>query len=176
MFPRMSERDPRRIIVIGSGGAGKSTLATRIAARTGLPLIHLDAHYWRPGWVPTPKDEWERTVKALIAEPAWVMDGNYSGTLALRIAAADTIVFLDLPRGVCLRRVVGRRLRYHRQARPDMREGCYERLTWEFIQWIWTYPSRRRPGILERLRAVEGEKRVAILRSVAEADRFVDSL
>src|SRR5215208_1590330 len=99
---------PRRVLVIGSGGAGKSTLAARIAERSGLPLVHLDALYWRAGWVEAPKDEWARIVERLIAEPAWVMDGNYSGTLERRVAVADLVVFLDLPRLVCLTRIVRR--------------------------------------------------------------------
>ena len=71
----------KRVLVIGSGGAGKSTFATRLGARLGLPVIHLDRVYWQPGWVETPKDEWLRKVEEMCAADAWVMDGNYSGTL-----------------------------------------------------------------------------------------------
>src|SRR5438034_11750677 len=85
----------KRILVIGSGGSGKTTFARRLAERTTLPLIHLDALYWRPGWDPTPADEWRARVEALANEPAWIMDGNYGGTLDIRLAASDTIVFLD---------------------------------------------------------------------------------
>jgi hypothetical protein len=80
--------------------------AARLAERTGLPLIHLDAMYWRPGWVKTPKDEWSRTVDRLLTRDRWVMDGNYAGTLDRRLAACDTVIFLDLPRTVCLWRAV----------------------------------------------------------------------
>jgi adenylate kinase family enzyme len=163
-------------MVIGSGGAGKSTLATRIGERTGLPVIHLDALYWRPGWVPTPADEWARTVARLAEGDAWVMDGNYGGTLDVRLRACDTVVFLDVPRLVCLWRVLGRRLRFHRRARPDVAAGCEEQLTWEFVRWIWTYPRRRRAGILERLHALGGEKRVEVLRSRADVERFLGAI
>src|SRR4051812_22129729 len=71
----------RRVLVIGSGGAGKSTFARSLAERLGLPLIHLDALYWRPGWVETPKEEWAREVRRLLSADRWVMDGNYGGTL-----------------------------------------------------------------------------------------------
>lgn len=70
----------RRVLVIGCGGAGKSTLARQLGEATGLPVIHLDAHYWRPGWVETPKETWRAAVDELIAADAWIMDGNYSGT------------------------------------------------------------------------------------------------
>jgi adenylate kinase family enzyme len=163
----------RRVLVIGSGGAGKSTFATRLGARTGLPVVHLDACYWHAGWEPTPSDEWARTVEALVARDAWVMDGNYGGTLDRRLAACDTVIFLDLPRVVCLRRVLWRWLRHLGRTRPDMAPGCPERLSWEFLTWIWEYPRRRRPGILRKLDALAGTKRVVILRSPRAVAAFL---
>ena len=165
-----------RILVIGSGGSGKSTLARRIAERTGLPLIHLDRLYWKPGWVEPPKDEWKATVAGLIAEERWVMDGNYGGTMAERVAAADTIVVLALPRVVCLWRVVRRRFQMAGRQRPDMAPDCPEHLSWEFARWIWTYPATRLPAILRRLAELRPDQRGVVLRSVAEIDAFVASL
>lgn len=166
--PRM-----RRVLVIGSGGAGKSTFAARLAERTGLPLVHLDALYWRPGWTETPRDEWDAEVERLLAGERWILDGNYGRTLARRLEACDTVVFLDLPRTLCLRRAVERRIRFHGRSRPDMREGCPERLSWEFLRWIWRYPAERRPGILARLAALRPDQRAVILRSPAEVDDFL---
>ncbi|PTL80863.1 DNA topology modulation protein [Vitiosangium sp. GDMCC 1.1324] len=163
----------KKVLVIGSGGAGKSTFAARLTAKTGLPLVHLDSVYWRPGWEETPKDEWRRTVERLVAGEAWLMDGNFGGTLELRLAACDTVVFLDLPRTLCLWRVLMRRLRYLGRARPDMSPGCPERLTWKFLHWIWTYPRLRRPEILARLDALRGEKNVVVLRSQREVEEFL---
>ena len=164
----------RRVLVIGSGGAGKSTLAARIGERTGLPVVHLDALYWHAGWRPTPPDEWAARVDALVAREAWVIDGNYSRTLDARLAACDTVVFLDLPRLVCAARVVRRWIRYRGRARPDMAPGCDERLTAEFLRWIWDYPRLRRPGILRRL-AAPG-RRAVVLRSRRDVERFVAGL
>lgn len=166
----------RRVLVIGPGGAGKSTVSRILAERTGLPLVHLDALYWKPGWQPTPDHEWDATVAELLRRDAWVMDGNYGRTLEQRLAAADMVIFLDMPRGTCLRRIVQRRLRYHGRSRPDAGEGCPERLTWEFLRWVWTYPKARRPRMLDRLRKLGREKRVVVLRSAAEVDRFLASL
>ncbi len=166
----------KRILVIGTGGSGKTTVARRLAQRTGLPLIHLDALYWRSGWQPTPADEWRATVQSLISRDAWIIDGNYGGTLDVRLAACDTVVFLDLPRLVCLWRVLKRQVRHLGQVRPELAPGCRERLTWEFIWWIWTYPSRRRGEVLKRLAALDQEKRVAILRSSAAIDAFLASV
>lgn len=136
----------RRVVVIGSGGAGKSTFAAGLGRRAGLPVVHLDAVFWRPGWVPTPADEWRAAVAALVARPAWVLDGNYGGTLALRLVACDTAVFLDLPRRACLARVLGRWWRHRGCARPDMCPGCPGRTSGEFLWWVWTHPAERRPG------------------------------
>ncbi len=166
----------KRILVIGTGGSGKTTVARRLAQRTGLPLIHLDALYWRSGWQPTPADEWRATVQSLISRDAWIIDGNYGGTLGVRLAACDTVVFLDLPRLVCLWRVLKRQVRHLGQVRPELAPGCRERLTWDFIWWIWTYPSRRRGEVLKRLAALDQEKRVAILRSSAAIDAFLASV
>ena len=165
-----------RILVVGSGGAGKSTLATRIAARTGLPLVHLDALYWQPGWVEPPKEDWKATVAALVAQERWVMDGNYGGTMAERVAAADTVVVLDLPRVVCLWRVVRRRVRMAGRQRPDMARGCPEHLSWAFARWIWTYPATRLPAILRRLAELRSDQRGIVLRSAADVEAFVASL
>jgi adenylate kinase family enzyme len=163
----------RRILVIGSGGAGKSTLARRLGRRLGLEVLHLDVFFWRPGWVETPKDEWRRTIEGLCARESWVMDGNFSGTLDVRLAACDTVVFLDLPRAVCLWRVLKRLVRYRNRRRPDMAEGCGEKLDLKFLHWVWTFPARSRGKVLARLDEAAAGKRVVRLRSDAEIERFL---
>ena len=163
----------QRVLVIGSGGAGKSTFASRLGESTSLPVIHLDALYWRSDWNATPSDDWARVVNGLLERDAWVMDGNYGGTLDARIAACDTVIFLDLPRRVGLWRVVRRWLRYRGRARPDMAEGCDERLTLEFVRWIWQYPTTRRPGILAKLAAMDRGQQAVVLRSAAEVEAFL---
>jgi adenylate kinase family enzyme len=164
----------RRVLVIGSGGAGKSTFAARLGARTGLPVIHLDALYWRAGWRETPREEWAARVEELLAGDEWIMDGNYGGTMERRLAACDTVVFLDLPRALCLWRVIKRRAIFRGRARPDMAEGCRERLTWEFARWVWTYRRVRRPGVLKRLGELSEGQRVHVLRSSREVRRFLE--
>lgn len=163
----------KRVLVIGSGGAGKSTFARRLGERLGLEVIHLDRVYWRPGWVEPPKDEWRRKVEELCARESWVMDGNFSGTLELRLAACDTAIFLDLPRAVCLWRVLKRRLMYGDTPRPDMAEGCREKFDLKFMRWVWAYPVRSRPKVLALLDRLADDKRVVRLRSSAEAERFL---
>jgi adenylate kinase family enzyme len=166
----------RRVLVIGPGGSGKSTFARALAARTGLPLTHLDSLFWHPGWVATPDAEWDRTIAELIAREAWIIDGNYGRTLPTRLAACDTVFFFDMPALVCLWRV-WRRSRAHRgRNRPDLPEGCPERLTWDFVWWILSYRRRRRPDILKRLAALPPDKRAIVFRSSKQAQRYLDTL
>ena len=163
-----------RILVIGSGGSGKTTVAKALAARTGLPVIHLDQLFWHPGWISTPDDEWDRRVGALVAGDAWIMDGNYGRTLPLRLAAADTVVFLDRSRLVCTWRILKRRLRHIGRGRPDVAPGCPEQLSWEFMWWVWTYRTRRRPGILRSLETVRHQKQVVILKNERNVRHFLE--
>ncbi|WP_342668566.1 DNA topology modulation protein [Alicyclobacillus ferrooxydans] len=160
-------------MIIGSGGAGKSTLAREMGEITGIPVCHLDAAYWNPGWVATSEEEWDDTVKDLISADEWILDGNYSRTLDVRAARADTIIFLDMPSWITVYRIVKRRIRYHGQTRPDLREGCTEKLDWEFVRWVWSYRNRRRPGIMDKLTALSKEKRIIILGSPKQVRQFV---
>lgn len=169
------KRTMRRIAIIGSGGAGKTTLARALSERTGLPVVHLDRLYWNAGWVATPQDVWLREQQKLLAQEAWIIDGNYGSTMAVRLSAADTVVFLDTPRLRCLWRVVKRRWQYHRRSRPDMNRGCEERLTGEFLRWIWDYPKRQRPKILQKLSGLEN-KQVVRLRTRRDVNTFLETL
>lgn len=163
----------KKILVIGSGGSGKTTFARRLGEIHGIEVIHLDSKYWRPGWVETPKDEWRRKVEELVAGDAWIIDGNYSGTLGVRLDACDTVIFLDLPRTVCLWRVLKRALAFRNAARPDMAEGCPEKINLAFLWWVWNYPSRTRPKVLERLGETSQGKKIVRLHSRDEVEEFL---
>ena len=146
-----------RVLILGSGGAGKSTLARRLGERTGLPVIHLDRMWWRPGWVNRAREEFDRLLERELAGDRWIIDGNYDRTLELRLARADTVVFLDYPVRTCLWGALRRVVRYRGKSRPDMTEGCPERLDPEFVKWILEFRREIRPQTLDRLAAWDGE-------------------
>jgi adenylate kinase family enzyme len=166
----------QKILIIGSGGAGKSTFARELAQRLQLEVIHLDTYYWKAGWTEPPTNEWRQTIETFLQRDSWVMDGNYGKTLDLRLPAADTIIFLDMPRIICLWRIVKRRFQYAGKTRPDRPTDCHEQLNWEFVHYVWGYPDRKRPSILEKLRDRPANQTVIVLRSPAQVRDFFANL
>ena len=94
--------------MIGSGGAGKSTVARHLGKLLNIEVFNLDALYWKPGWVKTPRGEWRKIIEELLKRDSWIIDGNYSNTLELRLKECDTVIFLDIGSAACLWRVVKR--------------------------------------------------------------------
>src|SRR4051812_10804859 len=137
----------RRVLVIGSSGSGKTRLTRRLAEKLGLPAIFLDVHYWRPGWQASDLASWRQRVSELVANCEWVMDGNFSETFDLRMPRADTLVWLDYPRLICLRRVLMRSLKDNGCSRPDLPDGCPEQIDLALLRWVWEFPSEQRPQI-----------------------------
>ena len=146
--------------------------STRLGNLLKLEVHHLDKLFWHPGWIETPSDEWLKTVSDLADRDSWIIDGNYSGSLEVRIQKCDTVIFLDLSRWLCLWRVINRALRFRDGTRPDMAEGCRERLNLEFISWVWNYPRRSKPKVVRLLAEYSEGKEIVWLRSRAEVEKF----
>lgn len=165
----------RRIVIIGSGGAGKSTLARELGEILDIEVIHLDRLYWNPGWVTTPHDEWQSVVEDLLRRDSWVMDGDYSGTLDIRIPAADTVIYMDLPRWISVWRIFKRWFQYRGRQRSDLSPGCLEKMDWEFFLWVWHFRRQRRGKILGLIERHGEGKKVFILRTPHEVERFLET-
>lgn len=136
---------PKRILILGPSGAGKSTLARQIGERIGIPVVHLDALYWNPGWVAVEREQFRNRVAEGAAQETWVIDGNYGSHLDLRLPRTEAVIWLDLPRYVYFPRALWRSIRHYGRERGDVGPGCPERVDLSFlIGWVWTYPARTR--------------------------------
>ena len=151
-----------RIMIIGCGGSGKSTLARQLGEKTGLPVVHLDKLFWHPGWVESTKDEIDAKILEAIAEPRWIMDGNYNRTLPKRLQYCDTVIYLDFSRFACLLGVAKRVLTTYGTVRPDMAEGCPERFDLDFLKWIWNFNKNHRERYYRLLNETDGIEKIVL--------------
>ncbi len=156
-----------KIAIIGYSGSGKSTLARRLGEEKDLPVLHLDTLRFLPGWQVRPLSEQRTDEEAFLdGHSSWVIDGNYS-QLAYnrRMAEADRIFLLDFPRRVCLPRVIRRQWQYRGKSRPDMTEGCLEKLDWEFLTWVlWRGRTKEKKALFSRLARQYPEKLIRFTR------------
>ncbi|WP_226037334.1 DNA topology modulation protein [Aquibacillus saliphilus] len=166
----------KKVVLIGSGGSGKSTLARQLGEKLKINTYHLDALFWKPNWVGIPKDEQRKVQNDLVKKEKWIIDGNYGGTMDIRLNAADTIVFLDIHRVICVYRAFKRIMKYRNKTRPDMGEGCEERFELDFFKWVWDYSKTKRPKILNRLEQLSKDKQVIILISPKEVQIFLEKV
>lgn len=164
----------QRILVIGSPGAGKSTLAHALARRTGLPLIHLDKLFWLPGWIERDRDEGRAELAGVLAQDRWIIDGNYGSVMPMRLERADTVVWLDYPTHLCLGRVFRRWWQYRGRARPDMTDGCPENLNLEFLLYVLNFRASWRGRNAAALAGFGGE--VLRFSSPSGTQAWLDSL
>jgi adenylate kinase family enzyme len=164
----------RRIMVVGSGGAGKTHVARAVSARLGIPLVHLDAVYFDADWNAMPPAAFAAAQERLCAAESWVIDGNHASTLPIRLARADTVVIVDVPTATALWGAVSRQVRHG----PGQHgEGVYNRLNWTVLRYVATYRRRMRPRVLAAIDACAGpETEVVRLRGRRAARRWTAAL
>ena len=164
-----------RIMIIGCGGAGKSTLARQLGEKTGLPVVHLDKLFWKPGWVSISRDEFDVLHRDALSGERWIIDGNFDRTIPERLDRCDTVIYLDFSRVSCLLGVVKRILTNYGAVRPDMGEGCPERFDWEFLRWVWNFNQNKRERNHRLLKEAEGVE-VIILKNRRDVKKFLQSI
>lgn len=156
-----------KIAIIGHSGSGKSTLARRLGEALDLPVLHLDSVQFLPGWQERPREEQTAIVEAFLdQQDRWVIDGNYTRVaFGRRMAEADRILLLDFPRRVCLPRVIRRWRRYRGQTRPDMGEGCPEKIDAEFLRWVlWKGRAKKKRAKWDELARQYPDKLIRLTR------------
>ena len=142
----------KKIIVAGvSAGAGKSTFAAKLAVKLDMPVYHLDSYYWKPGWVEADREEFIASQQTIVKEDQWIIEGNYMSTFDIRMAEADTFIYLELPLRICLYRVLKRWLTNIGNTRPDMAEDCPEKMDLAFLKFIVTTYSARKVNMRKRM-------------------------
>lgn len=161
----------QRIVVMGPPGSGKSTLARRLGKQHGLPVFHLDQAFWQPGWIKTPADRFRSEVERIAGLPAWVIDGNYTDTIKPRLAAADAVIYLDVPSWLSVLRLLRRTLVGYGRVRADAAPGCAERLDLSFLRYAWSWNRMRRARSLALVESFPSRK--LVLRTKAERRRLL---
>lgn len=131
--------------------------------------------YWQSGWIETLKDEWVKKQDELTSGSEWIIDGNYGSTMEIRLLKADTVIFFDLKRLVCTIGYIIRVFKNKGKSRPDMPEGCPEKIDIEFIKYIWNFPKVSRKRIISRLIDCS-DKKVIVFKKRIEAKKFIENL
>jgi len=164
-----------RVIIIGCGGAGKSTLARQLGEKLNLPVVHLDKLFWHPNWVESTREEIDEKIRREMQKPQWIMDGNYNRTMPERMKCCDTVIYLDFNRLTCLLGVCKRVITNYGRVRPDMGDGCPERFDPDFMKWVWNFNKKHRQRIYRLLNEAEGVHTI-VLKNRRMVKRFLQSL
>lgn len=164
-----------RILIIGCGGAGKSTLARQLGEKLNIPVVHLDQLFWKPGWVERSDEEFDVILEHELEKPKWIMDGNFNRTMPKRLEKCDTVIYLDFSRFACLRGVAKRVLTNYGKVRPDMGEGCPERFDLDFLKWVWNFNKNKRESYYRLLNEAEEIETIA-LKNRRQVKKFLKSL
>jgi len=170
-----------RVSVVGNTGTGKTTLARLLAARLGVPHLELDDVFHLPGWQELPVEEFRARVEEFVRQPAWVVDGNYTAVRDLVWARADTVVWLDLPRRLVMRRLLLRTLGRF-VLRTELWNGNREPWSnfWRrdpqrsILAWAWTmHDSYRRRYSAAMTDPGNAHLRFAVIRCRRDRDELV---
>jgi adenylate kinase family enzyme len=164
----------RRILVLGPCGSGKTCLTRELSRVLDLPAVHLDAAFWRPGWISTPQPEWRNVVSDMVRQESWVIDGTYESTLDLRIPAAEAIIVTKCPRWVSLWGVIRRSMYYRHRPRPDAPPG--QPIDLAYLRYIWKYPRVTSTVVHDLIEKHGPDKPLIRLDSRKRMDVFMKSL
>lgn len=167
----------KRIMVIGCSASGKSTFSRRLSEITGIPVTHLDTLFWKPGWIEEDRAVFREKQRRIIASDSWIIDGHYKSTMEMRLERAQLVVWYRLSRFDCITGYLRRLLNgmTKRISRPDITEGCNEKLDIEFFKYIWNFNKTQDKPVEELLKKYPGVK-VITFKTRKQADVFLKRL
>lgn len=159
----------KKVIVIGSPGAGKSTFSRKLRDKTNLPLYYLDMLWHKADKTTVSQAEFDDRLCEILQQEQWIIEGNFSRTLEMRLQACDTVFLLDFPVEVCLSGVESR----IGKKRVDM-PWIETKFDEEFKQWILDFPNIRLPKIYALLEKYKDDKEIIIFKSRKAADAYFE--
>ena len=155
-----------KIEIMGYSGSGKSTLCRNFSEKYNIPSLHLDTVHFLPNWEVRKDSEKQRLVTSFLDNnpEGWVIDGNYTKlSYDRRVEEADIVIQMLFNRFSCLWRCIKRYHAYKGKSRPDMAEGCNEKMDWEFVKWIlWEGRTKQAKERYKKLQKRYPEKVIVI--------------
>ncbi|GAA2342119.1 topology modulation protein [Dactylosporangium salmoneum] len=137
-----------KVAIVGCGGSGKSHVARELGKILGAPVTHLDAAFYDNAWNPLPMDKFTELQRDLVAQPRWVIDGNYNSTLQVRLEACDTVVLMDVSTWAALYGIFSRQIRHGAGHKGN---GVHNRIHWGVIKYVATYRRKMRPRVMAKI-------------------------
>lgn len=148
----ISNKKYEKIIVLGAGGSGKTTLAKKLSKKSGIKVYHLDKEYWLPNWQRPDNEQWKSKIEKLAKQDSWIMDGNYIDTLDIRLSNADLVIMLDIKTSICVKSIFFRTIKGFFVKRVDLGSGCNEQFNqayYEFIDWVKVFKKDYFPKLID---------------------------
>ncbi|MCP3025939.1 hypothetical protein [Halobacillus sp. A5] len=165
-----------RVVILGSPGSGKSTLAKKLGKSARIAVVHMDKLFWKPGWLQSTREELLAKQEIHLKKSSWIIEGNYSLVWDERLKKADTIIFLDLNRFLCIYRILKRWVLNRGRVRDDLAPGCPDRMTIEFLHYVWKFPYKKRDQMIKAVLIQQDHAQTIIINNKKAVKQFIDHL
>ncbi|MBR1540386.1 MAG: topology modulation protein [Clostridia bacterium] len=162
--------EAKKIAVIGGSGTGKTTLTTNLGKDLNLPVMHIDGVHHLENWEIRDKEERDKIILEKANTDRWIIDGTYTSTLEDRVKLAELVIYLDYSSFSQVKGVLKRYLKHPGEDRPEM-PGCPEKMSWEFLKWVWNWRKNKREKVLKAISQVDSSK-ILIFKSRRQLNKW----